>query len=416
MRWPGLYGERSGKLVQPGADSLSQADAQNLDWERDCAVERESCMPKPIKADSAGSGEVQGCFFRKQLAGEEGPSFETAKRLCELAAEFSAQGPWRFLEDCDLVLLEDPQSHEICYCSVMGALGEVYSLHVYVGAESYRFYRKLAAGEPITHGEFFASQRAVSVEFVMPSEMTPPDRECLRAIGHPVQRGIRIPVFRAFRPGYHPWYVAQHEAVLLIRCLQAVLTFCGTLPKGHGTAYWEEQDVYPFLFPTGSEEDRRDYEVKLVRTFEPPTVSPQIPHLSAAQLNETRARNFARGGVFEVDHFFSSAPVGNKNEHKACLRMGLVSDAASGIVFPPVLGKPEDSTGDILVAAVANAIQTAECLPREIHVQQSAFKIPLEPMATDLGFSIRLSKSMLALKMAKDHLLAMMGEPGPFTG
>ena len=334
-------------------------------------------MRKLVKAGSVGSGEVQSPFFQKQLAGEEGPFLETAKRLCQLAAEFSNLEPWKRLGDQDLVLLEDPQSREICYCSVMGALGQVYSLHVYVGGESYRFFCKVAAGEPIAHGEFFASQRAVSVEFVMPSDMTPPDRELLRAIGRPVQRGIRVPIFRAFRPGYHPWYVTQSEAVLLIRCLQAMITFCKTLLEDTGTTYWHEQDVYPFLIPAGSDENRRDYEVKLARATEPPTVPLQVPRLDAAQINGIRAKDLARGGVFEVDHFFSSAPIGDKNERKACLRVGLVSDAASGIVFPPSLGKPEDCTGDILVAAVLKAITTARSLPREIRRAAEGFQTTL---------------------------------------
>jgi hypothetical protein len=133
-------------------------------------------------------------------------------------------------------------------------------------------------------------------------------------------------------------------------------------------------------------------------------------------MREILAKNFARRGVFEVDHFFTGAMIGDKNQRKSCLRVGLASDAATGIVFPPALGKPEESTGDILVAAVLSAIKTARCLPREIHVQQRDFKVLLESTATSLGFSIRIRKSMPALELAKDHLLVMMGDPGPFTG
>src|ERR1035438_6451630 len=101
-------------------------------------MNRENQMPRSIAAASAKRTQVQSQFFQKQLAGEEGPSLETAKRLCDIVTEFSLLQPWKILADRDLILVEDPQSGDVCYCSVMGALGEVYSLHVYIDRKSTR--------------------------------------------------------------------------------------------------------------------------------------------------------------------------------------------------------------------------------------------------------------------------------------
>lgn len=369
-------------------------------------------MRKSLRTIPAGGGKSQGQFFQKQLAGEEGPSFETVKRLWQRATEFVAQQPWNLLGDEDLILLEDPRSGEICYCSIMGALGQVYSLYVYVGAEGYRFFRRLLADEPVTPGDFFATQRGVSVEFVMPSTLTPPDRELLQAVGHPGQRGIPAPIFRALRPGYHPWYVTHSEAELLICCLQATNTFCQRLSETTSVTYWDELDTYPFLVPIGNDENRRDYEVRLVKAPEPPVASPQVPEVDAGPMGQIREK-FAPGGVFEVDHFFSGAMVGGKNERKACLHVGLVSDAASGMVFQPALGKPGESTGDILVAAILSAIKSARWRPKEVRVKKRDLQILLEPMGMDLGFSVRTVRSLPAVKPAKAGLLAMLGDKGP---
>lgn len=204
-------------------------------------------MSRKLKTDPAGSGEVQPPFFQKQLAGEEGPSLETASRLCELAWEFFALQPWRLLADRDLILLEDPQSGDMCFCSVMGALGEVFSLHIYIGAESYRFYRKLSDGIPISAGEFFASQHALSIELISASTATPPDRQLLKAVGYVLQKRVPIPQFRAFRPGYLPWYITETEAILLIHCLQAVLAFCRTLTDDDADKYWGKETSIPYF-------------------------------------------------------------------------------------------------------------------------------------------------------------------------
>lgn len=373
-------------------------------------------MSRTVRTDPAGSGEVQTPFFQRQLAGEDGPSFETARHLCELAGEFSAERPWKLLADRDLILLEDPQSGDVCYCSVMGALGEVFSLHIYIGAESYRFYRKVSAGEPVSAGEFFASQHALSVELIPASKATPLDKQLLKAVGYPTQKGVRIPQFRSFRPGYHPWYVTQQEATLLIQCLQAVLALCRGLTGSDADSYWDQEDFYPFLSPLGSDASRRDYAVNLVKASDPPPATLQMPQLDAAEIERVRAKNYAPRGVFEADHFFSSAMVGEKNERKACLRVGLVTDAATEFLFPPELGKPEDCTGDVLVRAILAAVKTGHRLPQEVRVKERDYKVVLEPLAASLGFSIRLAKSIPSTELAKDHLLGMMGEPPPFVG
>ena len=95
--------------------------------------------------------------------------------------------PWQFLEDQDLVLLKSPLSDETCYCSLLGAPGEVFSLHAYRGDDSYRYFRKMAAGRSISIGEFYASLRGVYVEFVGLSELTQPDRELAQTFEHPLK-------------------------------------------------------------------------------------------------------------------------------------------------------------------------------------------------------------------------------------
>ena len=233
-------------------------------------------MPKTKTRDAIASAQKPRRFFENQLQGEESLSFQTAERLCGLAAEFLVLHPWEFLGDQDLVLMEDPQSRQTCHCSIMGALGDVFSLHVYVGAESYRVFRKIASGKPITAGDFFASQAAVSVEFVRASELSAPDREVLRWLDYPMRRGGLVPIFRAFRPGYHPWYVTESEGELLARCMQAVIVFCRTMSARDGT-FWDQVDVYPLL--VSIDEVQTDYEIRMASAPEPPTAPLQLPEV-----------------------------------------------------------------------------------------------------------------------------------------
>jgi hypothetical protein len=101
--------------------------------------------------------------------------------------------PLSFVDDGNLILVETATPAETCYCSVMGALGEVFSLHAYIGEESFRGLSRVLAGKQVFPSEFFATHRGVSVEFVKASELTPPDRELLKHFKHPFGRGMAAP-------------------------------------------------------------------------------------------------------------------------------------------------------------------------------------------------------------------------------
>jgi hypothetical protein len=53
------------------------------------------------------------------------------ERLYRLASDLYGLRPWRVLDENNLIAVRDSVSGELCYCSVMGALGEVLSMHAY---------------------------------------------------------------------------------------------------------------------------------------------------------------------------------------------------------------------------------------------------------------------------------------------
>ncbi|OLB29892.1 MAG: hypothetical protein AUH13_14410 [Acidobacteria bacterium 13_2_20CM_58_27] len=366
--------------------------------------------PKPFASSET---EAPREFFKKQLAGEVPVSFPTAKRLFEKAAELMAIRPWQFLEDQDLILLKSPLSDETCYCSVMGALGQVFSLHAYVGGESYLYFRKMAAGEPISIGEFYGSLRGVYVEFVGLSQLTPPDRELARVFGHPLKRGLKAPIFRAMRPGYQPWYLTEDEGNVLAECLEAVIALCESIARNGAPDYWNQPDVYPFLAPTQRGQERLGYDIEMRKITAPLATTPAPARLDQNRIEQIRRRNYPIRGAFEAEHFYAGGTVGKRDERKAIVRLALVADADSGLVFPPEAGMPERATSEMLATAVLSAIETARFLPREVRISHLQWEACLESLARELGFAVRMVKRLPAAEEAKESLLAAMGDPGP---
>src|ERR1035437_4139408 len=117
--------------------------------------------------------------FAKERAGETPPSFSAMARLYGLASDLYGLRPWRVLDEDNLIVIRDSVSDELCYCSIMGALGEALSMHAYIGTDGLRQFRKMEAEEIADPGEFFASTHCVYVEFVPKAELLRQDRELL---------------------------------------------------------------------------------------------------------------------------------------------------------------------------------------------------------------------------------------------
>jgi hypothetical protein len=350
-------------------------------------------------------------FFEQQLANEESLAFETARRLYQLSAAVLDLKPWELLDDHELVLFEDPASKEICYCSILGSLGTLSSVHVYVGAESYRMFRRILEEDSITGGELYSALKGVSVEFALPGDLTSPDRKLLEAFGYVKRRGGRAPIFRAFRPGYHPWYVTEAEGKLLAHGLEYVLALCREEDESDGIAdYWEEEGTFPFLSPDPENSD--DLVVRLVSAPEPPAVRPQPVHVEEEQVHDILRRQFSRTGAVEVSHFFTLAQIGHKDERKSCTRGVVVCDADSGFAYHVEAGQAGDSTGELFVRALLASMKNARFVPREIRVKDADFKIVLGELAAKLDLKLTLKDSLPFADEFERGLREHLGDPG----
>jgi uncharacterized protein (UPF0262 family) len=351
------------------------------------------------------------CFFEDQLKGEEALTLRTAKRLFDLANETCVRKPWGIMGDTDLVLVRDPQSQEMCYSSVMGALGQVFAVHAYCGMESYRLFKRLASGAPLTAGEFFGTQRSVTMEF-LPSGMLPgPDRELARVLGHPLKRGTLAPQFRAGRPGYQPWYPTEAEGKVLALCVESVLAFSEDLEHKPEAGYWNVEDVYPEVF--WKKDGYFRVENTLVQVTPPPL--PELPKLDEVRLAKLSKGDYPVKGIVEVDEFYSAASVGGKNERKACVRMVMAADAEIRFLYMVHAFEPTRSVGEVLMEAVLQTVEKGRFVPAEVRVNDESKRLLLSLLRERLGFELRAVSELPSLESAKRELLQTLGDPGPIS-
>ena len=131
--------------------------------------------------------------------------------------------------------------------------------------------------------------------------------------------------------------------------------------------------------------------------------------MDQARVRRLQAKDYSVRGTFEGDHFYIDAALGGKNERKACGHAALIVDAGSGLVLPPKVGDASHSAGNLLADAVLDAIESAQCLPAELRVNNHDFKTLLEPLAQQLGITVRVAKALPALQRAQKHLFQFLG-------
>ena len=69
------------------------------------------------------------------------------KELFAAAGGFREIEPWRWMSDSDVFGVQNPADKQIGYCCVLGELGEVFGLVVYLGSEGLEQYRKIQSGK-----------------------------------------------------------------------------------------------------------------------------------------------------------------------------------------------------------------------------------------------------------------------------
>jgi len=361
-------------------------------------------MPKKRASATPASHDL---FFTKELAGEEPPSFAAMKRLYGRASDLFGFRPWHILSESELVVTCDSKSGEPWYCSVMGSMGEVYSMQAYRGEEGLRLFRSIAAEDLADPGEVLASMHCLCVEFISRKELKRQDRELLAALGHPQGRGLASPAFRVIRPGFHPWFVNAEEARTLAECIRSVVVICAAIANQKDVNFWDRADTYPIVTRADGTEPRYNIDlIKPVLPAQPPIAPVNLPE---GLLHPLRGQDYAVRGAMELEYVFSGAAVGKANERAACVAIALAVDAETGIVYAPEAIDTSVPTAEALARVFLKAVLSNRAFPREVRLRSQKHAASLGPLMESFGVTLRVANRLPAAEEARAHLLGFMG-------
>lgn len=325
------------------------------------------------------------------------------RRLFIAAIEFRDLAPWRWMDDDQLIGVEDPASGEVGYGCVMGALGSMFGLAVYRGPAGYAQHQRLYTGEIDPEDtEAQLAQDCLLMSFEDRRELTPRDLRELASVGLKVRGRNAWPLFRSTRPGYLPWYLEPEDLLLLCVAVEQATDVCRRAasaspfpPPAAGTILMRRFDADRGLWRDCQETPP-----------EPPPLS-TLTRPSPEKLARLRARIDPRGPVSEVQLIYILAPIAHGSERPYLPRAWLCADRRTGIIAMSELMEPERGLDRVQDAFLA-LLEDGTPIPAEIRTADALSQALLAPIAEALGVRLRLVGATPRLAEAREAMAVML--------
>ncbi len=336
---------------------------------------------------------------------EQSPTLPQWKALYEQALQFKRLACWTWMIEENLFGIQDPKTGEIGYCCVIGSLGEVFGLIVYLGSEGLEGFRKLRAKRrPPGSIEGLLLHNCLSLTFDDRKYVHKEEHEIIKQLGLSLRGRNAYPIFKNLKPGYLPWSITADEAVYLTQALMQAEDVCLRFKEQRTLLDPPARGEYLVRTPelNGDTLTWRDCWTKPA----PVKPKPLSVHFDELRVQRLKSRELKMQGIWEFDYAFADIPIKETGRpFFPCLL--IVADHDTGFIFHNHMVPP-----DVYPTQFANsfieALEKTGFLPMEILVAQDEAKLILEPIATRFGIRLRKVTTCKEANRARKEFVKFM--------
>ena len=373
----------------------TKAQRENLSlFEED----RQSDLPDEIEPEETAPKEI--------LLSSNDPE---ARELFDLSTQVKDLKPWRWMEETDLIGIENPETGEIGFISVMGSLGEHEAIALYLGAEGLYEFIDLHTDVSST-AERVLENRHLQAAFSERKYLEKEDRDLIKQLG--LKFHGDWPMFRSYRPGYLPWFVTLNEARFLIHALSQIIAVAKSV----------RDEAQPF-HPTGRVEkdgylmrvSRKEgsaliWEDQVWRIARPQRKAVKVV-VDAVTLE--RLKGLPQSQLeLEVDLFLAPASIGKKRGQRPLAVYALmIADSDSGFILGTDVMTAQDSLPEMHARtpnSLAQMLVQAEIRPQKLVVRSELLRTLLKPFAQALNIELRLQDELPSIDEAAEYMRQFM--------
>lgn len=335
------------------------------------------------------------------------------ERLYGAANKFFQLAPWNWMADDDLFALVDPQIPETLFGCVMGQLGEHIALAGYIGDMGMRGYFQIATG---THdesmGDMLGVQHCLMASFEDRDALEPHDRNVIVSLNRRYRGKQAWPLFREYKPGFYPWFLAPRQVVWLTTLLEQSLVVA-EYAKEHRAELGEacRSDGKIFARVLRNPHDEGSWETTWL-PFNPEKYI-QMGAVPLWQVTETNLSSLAQSlnqlesfmGIWEVEVFYGSMTIQERNDVRPYFPpVILIVEHDSGFILGTVVTDCTQDLAQAVMNTLVNAASTHEARPKKILVKQEELYILLSPLEEQAAIMCELVDQLPSCQEAKNTM------------
>jgi hypothetical protein len=314
------------------------------------------------------------------------------------------------MQEDDVFGVAHPETAEIGFVSVMGALGEHLAVAVYLGASAWaRFLALQQAPQGVLdeHPELLLEIPQLQASFEDRGELEEWDRRLLRGLNLKFRGRKAWPRFQSFRPGFMPWRLEPEEIGFLTLALEQLEQVAPRLKEDRSLLPGEEPGTLLVRSCQAGKGKAGEWKDRYERV--PSPEFPPVPLAWKPGDVKKLKRMPAREDILEVDFFQFPGAIGQKGERPQAGYILLSLHAQSNLIFGVqttcVTESIEHMWGQIPGLLLSRLVEPG-LRPREIHVQSRLLQNVLQPAFKELGTKIVLKPVLKKLRAAKRELVA----------
>lgn len=342
-------------------------------------------------------------------------------RLVESAVRIKQLAPWQWMNEDDVFGITHPETGEIGFISVMGALGQHVAVAVYLGSPAFAKFIALQHAPPDVldeYPELLLEIPQLQASFEDRDNLEDWDRQLLRSLNLKFRGRKAWPRFQSFRPGFMPWRLEPDEIRFLALALEQLEQVA---PRAHADrSFLQGEDTSPFFLRAchTKEEKIGEWEDRYVRI--PPPEFPPVPLAWDPRDVKKLKRTVSQGDIIELDFFQYPGTIGKKGERPQAGYILLALHAQSNLIFGVETLQATESIERMwgqIPGLLLHRLAGPGMRPKEIHVQSQLLVNVLQTAFKELGTRIVLKPSLKKLRAAKREMFAFFQKgPPPFRG
>lgn len=338
---------------------------------------------------------------------EKKPTLNEWRRLYDLMEEVKEVAPWEYMEEDDVFGVQNPETSQIGFISVMGSLGEHLSIAVYLGPKA--LYQFWAVHEQRVDPMMILETPQLQASFEDREQLTKEDRRVMKKLKRRFRGRQDWPQFRSYRPGYAPWTLTQEEARFLIHALEQGLDVCKRLEEDE--TLLDPSDDVTYLVRTPSVQDDELVWRDQMLQIEPPIEEDAEITIPMQLVEDIRALPQA-AGYLEVDLFLLPTPIQEEKGKRPFFPYSLLLvDGEEGLIQNTATLTPEPSLDEMwktIPTIMAELLADQAERPSTIVAMSPQLYDYLTPLCEAIGIEMHLMPQLPALEEAKMSLLSYL--------